>query len=175
MNWEGLAKEARELCGSLGLPDVAKQDIHREDIKSAVMYHNLKTVKAEMAPLKKLSLIKNSDCREMAAYMTEKSLEDSRLEFLWLTDMLYSRTTMSKKYNSPYCPHCVAGQVLGVVESPQHWLVCEAYRGFRDGVDPELVRRDRLPYLRKVIKKRRELEKKLTCQAQAGEDDLQEE
>ena len=67
------------------------------------------------------------------------------------------------------------GQVLGVVESPQHWLVCEAYRGFRDGVDPELVRRDRLPYLRKVIKKRRELEKKLKCQAQADEDDLQEE
>ena len=94
MNWEGLAKEARELCGSLGLPDVAKQDIHREDIKSAVMYHNLKTVKAEMAPLKKLSLIKNSVCREMAAYMTEKSLEDSRLEFLWLTNVLDSRTTM---------------------------------------------------------------------------------
>ena len=42
-------------------------------------------------------------------------------------------------------------------------------------MDPELVRRDRLPYLRKVIKKRRELEKKLKCQAQADEDDLQEE
>ena len=65
--------------------------------------------------------------------------------------------------------------MLGVVESPQHWLVCEAYRDFRDGVDPELVRRDRLPYLRKVIKKRRKLEKKLICQAQAGEDDLVEE
>ena len=63
MNWEGLAKEARELCDSLGLPDVTKQDIHMEDIKSAVMYHNLKTVKEEMASLKKLSLIKHSDCR----------------------------------------------------------------------------------------------------------------
>ena len=97
------------------------------------------------------------------------------MEFLWLTDMLDSRTTMSNKYNNPYCPHCVAGQVLGVVESPQHCLVYEAYRGFREGVDLELVRRDRLPYLRKVIKKRRELEKKLRCQEQAGEDDRQEE
>ena len=57
---------------------VTKQDIHREDIKSAVMYHNLKTVKEEMAPLKKLSLIKHSDCRKMRACMSEKSLEDSR-------------------------------------------------------------------------------------------------
>ena len=107
--------------------------------------------------------------------MTKKSPQDSRLKLVWLSDMLDSRTTMSNKYNSPNCPHCVAGQVLGVVESPQHWLVCQAYRGFRDGVDPELVRRDRLPHLRKVITKRRELDKKLRCQEQAGEDDLHEE
>ena len=54
-------------------------------------------------------------------------------------------------------------------------MVCGAYRGFRDRVDPKLVRRDGLPYLRKVIKKRRELEKKLRCQEQAGEDHLQNE
>ena len=96
--------------------------------------------------------------------MTEKSLENSRLEFLWLTDMLDSRTTMSKKYSSPYCPHCAAGQVLGAVESPQHWLTCEAYMEFRDGVDPELVRKDRVTYLRKVISKRKVLEKRLNCQ-----------
>ena len=52
----------------------------------------------------------------MAAYKSEKSLEDSRMKFLWLTDMLDSRTTKTNKYNSPYCPHCVAGQVLGLVE-----------------------------------------------------------
>ena len=164
MGWEGLAKEAKELCVHLGLPDVSKKDIHREDIKSAVMYHNVKKLKDEMGPLKKLELIKYTDCRKMAPYMTEKSLENSRLEFLWLTDMLDSRTTMSKKYNSPYCPHCAAGQVLGAVESPQHWLTCEAYREFRDGVDPELVRKDRVSYLRKVISKRKVLEKQLKGQ-----------
>jgi hypothetical protein len=95
MNWEGLAKEAKELCKRLGLPDVTQKYIPREDIKSAVVYNNVKTVKEEMAPMKKLSMIKYSDCREMAPYMKEKSLEDSRLEFLWLTDMLESRTTMS--------------------------------------------------------------------------------
>ena len=73
------------------------------------MYHNIKKLKEEMGPLKKLELIKYEDCRKMAPYMAEKSLENSRLEFLWPTDMLDSRTTMSKKYSSPYCPHCVAG------------------------------------------------------------------
>ena len=63
MNWEGLAKEAKELCKLLGLPDVTKKYIPREDIKSAVIYHNVKTVKEEMAPLRKLSMIKYSDCR----------------------------------------------------------------------------------------------------------------
>ena len=61
--------------------------------------------------------------------------------------------------------------MLGAVESPQHWLSCEAYREFRDGIDPELVRRDRVHYLRKVIKKRKVLEKQLKCQE---EDDMEE-
>ena len=51
LNWDGLVKEARELCDSHGLPDVTKQDIHREDIKLAVMYYNLKTVKDHMGDL----------------------------------------------------------------------------------------------------------------------------
>ena len=92
MNWEGLAKD---LCKRLGFPVVTQKYIPREDIKSAVIYNNVKTVKDKMALMKKLSLIKYSDCREMADYMKEKSLEDSRLEFLWLTDRLDSRTTTS--------------------------------------------------------------------------------
>ena len=49
------------------------------------------------------------------------------------------------------------------MESPQHWLSCEAYREFRDGIDPELVKRDGVHYLRKVIKKRKVLVKQLKC------------
>ena len=85
MNWEGLAKD---LCKRLGFPVVTQKYIPREDIKSAVIYNNVKTVKEEIAPIKKLSLIMYRDCREMAGYMKDKSLEYSRLEFLLLTDML---------------------------------------------------------------------------------------
>ena len=43
-------------------------------------------------------------------------------------------------------------------ETPSHLLVCEAYAAFRVGLDPELVRDDRVRYLRQVIKRREELE-----------------
>ena len=43
---------------------------------------------------KKLDKIKNLDCRYMQEYRKDKSLEDSRLEFRWLTNMLDTRTTM---------------------------------------------------------------------------------
>ena len=54
--------------------------------------------------------------------------------------------------------------MLGALESPQHWLTCKAHREFRDGVDPELVRKDRVQYIRKVISKRKVLENQLKCQ-----------
>ena len=42
-----------------------------------------------------------------------------------------------------------------------HWMTCEAYREYRDGINPELVQKDRVSYLRKVLKKRKELKRKL--------------
>ena len=97
--------------------------------------------------------------------MKEKSLEDARLEFKWQTGMLDSRATMKGKYmNSQFpvcCPHCPEGRSVGVPESPAHWLECSAYRTLRQGVDPELVLKDRCNYLRKVMEMRKKLEEQL--------------
>ena len=98
----------------------------------------------------------------MQQYMKDKSLEDSRLEFRWLTDMLDTRTTMAGRYGGRRtCPHCPEGREGGQEESPSHLLSCLAYSGLRVGKDPELVRQDRCSYLREVIKVRSELELKL--------------
>ena len=175
MGREGLAMEAKELCAMLGLPDMTKKDICRRDIKEVVLYDNIMSIKKEMEPYKKLDKIKYDDFRQMAPYMLQKSLGDSRLEFLWLTDMLDSRTTMSKKYSSPYCPHCAAGQVLGAVESPEHWMSCEAYREYRDGRNPDIVQKDCIVYLRKVLRKRKELEKNLEKELDSEVKDLESE
>ena len=63
MGWEGIAKEAREICTKLGLPDIMKKDIHRVDVKKAMMYHHLKLIKEEMEPYSKMEQLKNEDCR----------------------------------------------------------------------------------------------------------------
>ena len=95
--------------------------------------------------------------------MLEKSLEYSRIEFLWQTDMLDSRTTMKGKYpkNKYNCPHCEVGRSVGVIESPSHFLQCKAYEDLRQGKDPEMVVADRAPYLLKVVVRRKELEEQL--------------
>ena len=48
-------------------------------------------------------------------------------------------------------------------------MSCEAYREYRDGLNPDLVQKDRVVYLRKVLKKRKELEKKLDSEYEDSE------
>ena len=79
--------------------------------------------------------------------------------------MLDSRVTMKGKYKFSRfpvcCLHCPEGRSVGVPESPAHCLECSAYRDLRQGVDPELVMKDRCNYLRKVMEKRKKLEEQL--------------
>ena len=165
MGWEGIAKEAREICNKLGLPDITKKDIHRVEVSEAMKYHHLKVVKEEMKPYTKLEKLVNKDCTKMEDYMREKSLKDARLEFKWQTGVIESRVTMKAIYkNSRFpvcCPHCPEGRSVGVPESPAHWLECSGYRDLRQGIDPELVLKDRCSYLRKVIERRKRLEEQL--------------
>ena len=53
------------------------------------------------------------------------------------------------------------GRSIGAAESPDHWMICGAYLELRQGINPELVQRDRPGFLRAVIEKRKGLEKKL--------------
>ena len=67
--------------------------------------------------------------------------------------MLDTKTTMPGRCRrKKTCPDFPEGQEEGQVESPDHLLVCKAYSSLGEGLDPELVRRDRVMYLRQVIK-----------------------
>ena len=158
--WKGLGAEVKEICKLYGLPDATEKYIYREEIKKAVLYHNLKIVKEELAGLEKTRALSSKDLREMQPFMLEKSLANGRLEFLWLTNMLDSRSTMKGKYNKDdiYCPHCPEGKQMNILETPQHWMICVIYQDLRLGIDPELILTDRPGFLRKVIEKRKELE-----------------
>ena len=114
MGWPGIIKEVKEICRAVGLEDVTTKYIHRDKVKEYVQlqYYGMKCAKEKMEPLEKCRIIRNEDFRFMKSYMLEKFLEQSRLEFLWQTQMLDTRTTMKGKYpkNQYCCPHCVQGR-----------------------------------------------------------------
>ena len=108
--------------------------------------------------------IKNMDTRQMQEYMKNKSLENSRLEFIWETNMIETRWNMKGNYKKDeyQCPHCWAGsQPGGSQETSAHLLECMAYSDLREGLQPEVDLEDRASYLRKVITRRKLLEQQL--------------
>ena len=135
--------------------------VRREDALKNIKLSNLKQLKLDMDGMSKLEIMKTKDLREPQEYMKMVSLENSRLEFRWRTNMMDNRGSMSKKYNSKACPHCEEGRQEGVEETNLHWLTCLAYKELRHGLDPELEIKDRLIYLRRVQELRKELEKTL--------------
>ena len=120
-------------------------------------------MKQELAGLGKTKELSKIDIRKMQEFMFEKSLADSRMEVLWLTNMFDTRSTMKgrDRKDDIFCPHCKEGKELRKLENPQHWMSCEAYVEFRQGTDPELMQKDRPAFLRRVVERRKELEAEL--------------
>ena len=162
--WEGLTREVADICQLVGLPNVCKKYMSRSDIVKAVELHHLKEIREEMKPLSKLDKIWNTNTRNMQKYMSQKCLLDSRIEFIWETNMIDTRMNMKGRYEKDkyHCHHCYEGrQPEGSLETSDHLMVCGAYRDLREGINPELVLEDRASYLRKVIKRRTLLEQQL--------------
>ena len=150
-----------EICYAVGLPNACTQFISREKVLEHIKLSSLKKLKLDMQGLSKLDRIKNEYLRKPQKYMEQISLEDSRLEFRWRSGMLDNRGCMGKKYNSKACPHCPEGRQGGVEETSSHWLTCQAYLELRHGIDPELVLKDRIIYIRRVQEMRKTLEARL--------------
>ena len=126
--------------------------------------HHLIEIRKEMEPLSKMNGIKNMDTRQMQEYMKNKSLENSRLEFIWETNMIETRCNMKGNYKKDeyQCPHCWDGsQRGGSLETSSHLLVCSSYSDLREGLQPEDDMADRASYLRKVIVRRKLLEQQV--------------
>ena len=109
-----------------------------------------------MEPLSKMSVLKLRDTRRMQPYMNQKSIANSRLEFLWQTHMIETRMNMKGKYpkDKYQCPHCPDGDLrppAGV------WSL----QGPEGGDRPRVCDGRQSLSLRKVIQKRTALEKLL--------------
>ena len=161
-SWWGITQEVKTICKDMGLPDATNQFVGRSEAKEALGLHHLRIIKEEMKGKSKCDQIYIKDIRVMQDFMKEKYLENARMEVLWMTNMLDTRSIMKGKYDKQYCyPHCKEGREQGTLENPQHLMHCEAYLQFRQGCNPEDDFTDRAVYLRKGITKRKDLEVKL--------------
>ena len=106
MGWPGLTREVQEICKTVGLSNVTEKYLYREEVIKYIQYYDMKCAKEKMEPLEKCTVIRKRDCRFVQPYMYQKSLEQSRLEFLWDTNIIDTRTTMKGKYvkNQYNCP-----------------------------------------------------------------------
>ena len=96
--WPGITKEVEELCNVMGLEDATKKYLTRSEVKDSLEFHHSQVLKQEMKGKSKCDDICNRDLRKMQDFIKEKSLENSRLEVLWLTHMIDTRQTMKGKY-----------------------------------------------------------------------------
>ena len=62
--------------------------VRREDALKNIKLSNLKQLKLDMDGMSKLEIMKTKDLREPQEYMKMVSLENSRLEFRWRTNMM---------------------------------------------------------------------------------------
>ena len=169
MSWPGKCGEVKDICSALGLEDVTNQYLNRDKVKE---YFDMKCTKEEMEPLEKRSLIRNEDCQFFKCSMYQKFLEQSRLEFIWQTQMLDTRTTMKRKYPKDQysCSHCLEGKEQGFQRHLLTFSVAAAVieRDLRVGLNPEEILEYRAAFLRLAISKRITLEDKLKTTKQEG-------
>ena len=120
MGWPGLVKEVKEICSTVGLSDVTQKYLYRKVVVEYVQYNDMKCAKEKMEALEKCRVVRSRDCRHVQPYMFQKSLEQSRLQFLWDTQMIDTRSTMKRKYEKGKynCPHCSEGREQGALETP---------------------------------------------------------
>ena len=95
MGWPGLAQEVSQICKCINLPDASRRDLDKEDIKKAVQYDHLKSLKLQLKG-KELEQMANSDVSTRRAW----SLLECRMANAWRPRCFSAGAT---------CPRCTAG------------------------------------------------------------------
>ena len=72
--WPGLGEEVSDICMKIGIPDVNRVVVSKEDINDALYNHHYSDMKQELEKSKKLNDIKHEDFKV-------KSVETTRMAF----------------------------------------------------------------------------------------------
>ena len=152
MGWPGLAREVTEVCKVVGLEDVSKKRVTKEEVDEAIFFANQKEIKEEMIKYEKLKDIKNEDFRKEQKYMEEKGIERGRMAFRVRTKMVKK---VKMNFKSMYlknlkCEACDQEED----ETQEHLLVCPGWAEQVGSLDTTRIE-DRVEFFIRVMKLKR--------------------
>ena len=161
MSWPGLTREARDICKTLGLPDICSEEVTKSEIQEAVFYDHYKELKKEVASYEKLQDIKNDDFRTAQDYMKNNCLEYCRMAFRLRTRQFVCRANMPRMYGGVlWCHNCSTAPDQGPdgglapEESQKHLESCKAYLHLHKGRDVETNYQDKVNFFMDIMVER---------------------
>ena len=162
LGWPGLAEEATEICGKLGLKNVNLHIVKKEEIKNAVFYNHYGNMKDKIMESKKLENISHEDFTKEQGYLHGKSVDRCRTEFRIRTEMLDSfkdnyraknRTLERGQEDSDPGLQCEYCDLPSSRDSQAHCLRCPAWQKHRADLDLSFIE-DLVTYFRRVLAER---------------------
>lgn len=151
MGWPGLAKEAEQICKEVGLENVIKKEVCKEELEEAMFYANQKLLKEEMVKYSKLDAVKDGDFRREQDYMKEKGVERARMAFRIRTRMV-KKVKMNFKNehrNNVKCENCDMNED----ETQEHVMLCPAWEEERGSLDVTMIK-DQVEFMMRVMRRK---------------------
>jgi len=146
MGWGGLSAEVEQICREIGVENVNEKVVSREELKTAVEWHNIKETKEEMEKLKKLEGVRNQDFRKPQEYMKEISVEKARQAFRVRSKMIQSVKMNFKNLhkNDLRCVKCGEED-----ETQEHVLACKEWKDFGMDLNMDQIK-DQVTFFHRV-------------------------
>ena len=117
MGWPGLAQEASEICWTIGLRDITREDVSKLEIKDYINHHHNKEMKEDMENKKKTKELARQDLRGPRNYLANMKMMEARMAARLDMMMVDCAGNMKAKYRGRM--ECVACMV-GAVETQKH-------------------------------------------------------
>jgi hypothetical protein len=132
--WPGLGQEVRQICLKIGIPDLNKYVIRKQEIQKAIQKSHYDDMMGMFEGSSKLQDIKNDDFRQIQEYFNDKNLETARTKFKIRTKMLENipgnfKNKYKKQENGLKCNMCPEEM------TQNHCIVCPGRQEMRRGLD----------------------------------------
>ena len=138
----GLAKEVKNICESLSLPDINMFKISKEKIYEYIFYNHYKDMKEKMDESKKMENIKHENFTKEQDYLNSGSVDSCHTQLRIRLEMMDTfKDNFSSKYRTldrgeeDMDPGLLCGDFGQSRDSQSHCLVCPAWTEARERLD----------------------------------------